>query len=125
MGVMLAPVVLVLGGLALRLFTRDVGVLVEIGQVWWFVAALLPIGGIVFIADGILMGMVDLRLLLWLTALASLGALVPIGLAALWLDGGNVGLWIGMAGLMIVRGATCAWGLSPPGWERAIAAQGG
>ena len=120
-GIVLAPIVLLLGGIAPRLFTRDVGVLAEIGQVWWFMAALLPIGGLVFIADGILMGMGDLRFLLWSTALASLGTLVPICLVALWLDGGIVGLWIGMAGLMIVRGATCAWRLSPPGWERALA----
>lgn len=122
-GVVLAPIVLAVGGVAPRLFTRDAGVLLEIGQVWWFLAVLLPVGGIVFIADGILMGIGDLRFLLWSTALASLGTLVPICLVALWLDGGIVGLWIGMSGLMLVRGATCWWRLSPAGWQRALRAQ--
>ncbi len=118
-GIVLTPVVFALGGLAPRLFTRDAGVLIDIGQVWWLMALLLPIGGVVFVADGILMGIGDLRFLLWSTALASLGALVPIGLIALRLEGGILGLWVGMAALMVVRGTTCVWRLSPAGWERA------
>ena len=121
-GLVIAPVVLALGGIAPRLFTRDTAVLLEIGQVWWFIAAMQPIGGLVFVADGIFMGIGDLRFLLWSTALASLGTLTPIALAALWLDLGIVGIWTGMAGLMLVRFVTCWWRLSDHGWRRAVTA---
>ena len=124
-GLVASPVILALAGIAPLVFTRDPEVLAEISRVWWFLAVLLPIGGVVFTADGILMGLGDFRFLMWSTGLASLAVLAPIAVVSLQLGLGITGLWIGMSGLLLVRFATCWWRLSPAGWAHAVAAQRG
>ena len=94
---------LALGGVLPGLFTDDVGVITAVGAVWPIVALLQPIGGAVFVLDGVLMGASDFGFLLRSTALASLGALLPLCLAALAFDWGLVGIWAAMSALMAVR----------------------
>jgi len=84
-------------------FSRDAGVLEQVRAVWPVVALLQPIGGVVFVLDGVLMGAHDYRYLLRTTALASLGVLAPVSFLALGLGWGLTGVWAGMAGLMLVR----------------------
>lgn len=86
-----------------RLFTTDPGVLGEVAGVWAVVALLQPVGGVVFVLDGVLMGAGDFRFLFWSTSAAALGALVPVCLAALAFGWGLPGIWAGMAALMGAR----------------------
>lgn len=102
-GLVLGLLYLPLGGVLPRVFSEDQQVLVGVASVWVIIAALQPLGGMVFVLDGILMGAGDFRFLLASTAAASLGVLVPIALVALALDWGLAGVWAGMGGLMVVR----------------------
>jgi putative MATE family efflux protein len=85
------------------IFTTDPRVLTAVGAVWVIIAALQPVGGVVFVLDGILMGAGDFRFLFLSTAAAALLALVPVGLLALAQGWGLRGVWAGMAAMMVVR----------------------
>lgn len=91
-----------------RAFTDDPGVLAEVARVWLVIAVLQPVGGVVFVLDGVLMGAGDFRFLFWSTAAAALGGLVPLCLAALAFGWGLPGIWAGMAALMVLRLAATA-----------------
>ncbi|HVM00745.1 MAG TPA: MATE family efflux transporter [Egibacteraceae bacterium] len=99
-----------------RLFTGDPAILAEVAAVWLVVAALQPVGGVVFVLDGVFMGAGDFRFLLWSTAAAALGALVPVCLAALTFGWGLPGIWAGMAALMVVRLAATSARLAGGRW---------
>ena len=86
-----------------RVFTGDAQVIAGVSSVWVLVAALQPIGGVVFVLDGVLMGAGDFRFLFWSTAVAALAFLAPVSIGALWFDWGLQGVWAGMAALMGVR----------------------
>lgn len=108
------------GPLIAPVFTSDAAVLGQIEQVWWLVALAQPAAGIVFAADGILMGAKDFRFLLVTTALASLGALVPLALLSLWAGWGIVGLWVSMVTLVLVRLVAVLWRLTRRNFDRAV-----
>ena len=97
-------------------FTTDADVLAAVGAVWGLVALLQPIGGVVFVLDGILMGAADFRFLWWSTALASLGGLVPVCLLALRFGWGLQGIWIGMVVMMVARAVLTVWRLRSGAW---------
>ena len=84
-------------------FTSDAQVLDAVSSVWIIVALLQPIGGIVFVLDGVLMGAEDYRFLFASTAGAALLVLVPLGLVAIAMGWGIQGVWVGMSGLMAAR----------------------
>jgi len=113
---------LALAGVLPQAFTTDAQVIAAVGSVWVIVAVLQPVGGVVFVLDGILMGAGDFRFLWWSTALASLGALVPICLLALRFGWGLPGIWAGMAALMVVRAVLTIWRLRSEGWTAPRAA---
>jgi putative MATE family efflux protein len=103
LGLVIGAAYLALAGVLPRLFTDDQGVLAELARVWWIVAALQPIGGIVFVLDGVLMGASDYRFLLGSTAAAVLGGLIPVAVTSLWLGWGLTGVWAGMGVFMGIR----------------------
>jgi histidinol-phosphate aminotransferase len=119
-GAGLGVVVWFAGPLVAPVFTNDAAVLEQIDQVWWLVALAQPAAGIVFAADGILMGAKDFRFLLVTTAFAALGALVPLALASLWAGWGIVGLWISMVTLVLVRLVAVLWRLHASNFDRAV-----
>lgn len=102
-GVLIGAGYLALGGVLPRVFTGDAAVLASVSEVWWIVAALQPVGGVVFVLDGVLMGAADFRFLFWSTAAAALLFLAPVSIAALRFDWGLRGVWAGMAAMMAVR----------------------
>lgn len=102
-GLVIGAAYLPLGGVLPAVFTRDAAVLASVSSVWIIVAALQPVGGVVFVLDGVLMGAGDFRFLFLSTAGAALGALVPVGLIALAQGWGLAGVWAGMSALMLVR----------------------
>lgn len=114
-------IVLSVGGIAPGIFTDDPLVLRQIRGVWPVVAGLQPIAGIVFVADGILMGVKDFRFLLGVTAVASFVGLVPIALAAWAFGWGLGGLWAGMVAMVVIRLVASLWRLRPRGWLRITA----
>jgi putative MATE family efflux protein len=87
-------------------FTGDEAVVERAQQIWWLFAALMPINGAVFALDGILIGAGDTRFLMW-GMLSAAAVYVPVALLALDQGWGIVGVWCGLAGLIVVRALIC------------------
>jgi Na+-driven multidrug efflux pump len=75
-------------------------------EIWWLFAALMPLNGVVFALDGILIGAGDTRFLMW-GMLLSAAVYVPVALLALDQGWGIMGVWWGLAGLIGMRALTC------------------
>ena len=67
---------------------------------------MMPLNGAVFALDGILIGAGDTRFLAWGMAAAA-AVYVPVALLALHQGWGILGVWAGLAGLIVVRLLTC------------------
>ena len=92
-----------------RLFTTDRSVLESIGVPWWFLVAQLPVAGIVFALDGVLLGAGDARFMRNATlASALLGFLPLIWMSWAW-HWGLVGIWSGLTTFMVLRLVFVGW----------------
>jgi putative MATE family efflux protein len=119
-GFVVGGVYLALANVLPGVFTTDPTVLLAVGAVWGMVALLQPVGGVVFVLDGILMGAGDFRFLWWSTALASLAGLVPVCLAALRFGWGLAGIWAGMIVMMVTRAVLSVWRLRSGRWALSV-----
>jgi putative MATE family efflux protein len=91
------------------LFTDDRSVLDAIGVPWWFLVAQLPIAGIVFALDGVLLGAGDAKFMRNATlASALVGFLPPIWLS-LAFGWGLAGIWSGLTTFMVLRLVFVGW----------------
>ena len=91
------------------LFTDDRSVLDAIGVPWWFLVAQLPIAGIVFALDGVLLGAGDARFMRNATLVSALvGFLPPIWLS-LAFGWGLAGIWSGLTTFMVLRLVFVGW----------------
>jgi len=106
LGAGFGAVLLGLGDAIPRLFTSDEAVVAEAREIWWLFALLMPLNGAVFALDGILIGAGDTRFLMW-GMLAAAAVYIPIALLALDQGWGIVGVWFGLAALIVIRLATC------------------
>jgi putative MATE family efflux protein len=106
LGAVFGVVLLALGDVIPHLFTSDEAVVERAREMWWLFAALMPLNGAVFALDGILIGAGDTRFLMW-GMLAASAVFIPIALVALEQGWGIVGVWSGLAALIVVRLATC------------------
>ncbi|WP_459963411.1 MATE family efflux transporter [Nocardia sp. IFM 10818] len=86
-----------------RLFTEDPSVLERTHVVWWFFVGLIPVAGVVFALDGVLLGAGDAAFL----RNATLGSALLGFLPAIWLslayDWGIAGIWSGLVAFMVLR----------------------
>lgn len=87
-----------------RIFTDDTGVINAVTSgPWWILVAMIPIGGIVFALDGVLLGAGDAAFLRNATVTAVLcGFLPPVWLAHAF-GWGLSGVWCGLLAFMILR----------------------
>jgi len=83
-------------------FTDDERVVERAQEIWWLFAAMMPLNGVVFALDGILIGAGDTRFLMWGMLLAA-AVYVPVALLALDQGWGIMGVWWGLAGLIGMR----------------------
>jgi putative MATE family efflux protein len=91
-----------------RLFTTAPDVLAQAAVVWWFLVALIPLGGVVFALDGVLLGAGDAAFLRTATLTAALVGFLPaiwLSLACGW---GLAGIWTGLLLFVLVRLAAVA-----------------
>ena len=115
LGAAFGVVLLALGDVIPHLFTSDDAVVARAHEIWWLFAALMPLNGAVFALDGILIGAGDTRFLMW-GMLAAAAAYVPLALLALDRGWGIVGVWCGLAALIVVRLATCGARFASERW---------
>lgn len=86
-----------------RVFTPDPDVLEQARNVWWWLALMQPLAGIVFALDGVLMGAGDVAWLRSLTVVAGLAGFLPLALLAIPLGLGLSGIWAGLTLLIVIR----------------------
>jgi putative MATE family efflux protein len=95
-GILVAAVLLALRDVLLRLFTSDPAVLDQAALVWWFLALMQPLAGVVFALDGVLMGAGDVGYLRTVTIGSALIGFLPLSLLAHPLGWGLAGVWTGL-----------------------------
>jgi putative MATE family efflux protein len=114
-GALFGVVLLALGEVIPRAFTSDEAVIAQAHEIWWVFALLMPANGAVFALDGILIGAGDTRFLMW-GMLSAAAVYIPVALLALDQGWGIKGVWAGLAGLILVRLATCGARFASSRW---------
>jgi putative MATE family efflux protein len=98
------------------LFTDDSSVLTAVGVPWWFMVAQLPLAGIVFALDGVLLGAGDAAFMRTATVVSALvGFLPPIWLS-LRFDWGLAGIWSGLSTFIVLRLVFVGWRAGSGRW---------
>lgn len=90
-------------------FTDDRSVLDAIGVPWWFMVAQLPIGGIVFALDGVLLGAGDAKFMRNATLVSALVGFLPLIWLSLAFGWGLLGIWAGLSTFMVLRLVFVGW----------------
>jgi len=98
------------------IFSSDEAVQHQAHLLWPWLVAMMPLGGIVFALDGVLLGAGDNAFMRTITLIAALGAYVPIALAALHFGWGIGGVWAGLATFIGVRFFGMAWRTRSGNW---------
>ncbi|MEH0973738.1 MATE family efflux transporter [Micromonospora sp. CPCC 205546] len=97
-------------------FSSDPQVREQAMLAWpWFVA-MLPLAGVVFALDGVLIGAGDVRYLRNLTIVAALGGFLPAIWLAYGLDLGLGGIWAGLTLFVVIRLVALLLRLRSGGW---------
>jgi putative MATE family efflux protein len=102
-GLLVAALLLALRPVLLPLFTSDPAVLAEAEVVWWFLAAMQPLAGVVFALDGVLMGAGDVGYLRTVTIGSAVLGFLPLSLLAGPLGWGLAGIWTGLCLFIALR----------------------
>ena len=104
-------------GVLPKLFNSDPAVLHAISAPWWFLVAMLPVAGVVFALDGVLLGAGDAAFLRTATLVAALGAFLPLIWASHAFDWGLIGIWSGLLAFMVARLAAVYLRYAGGRWE--------
>lgn len=91
------------------LFTDDRSVLAAVTVPWWFMVAQLPIAGIVFALDGVLLGAGDAAFMRTATVAGALLGFLPLIWLSLAYGWGLTGIWSGLTTFMVLRLAFGGW----------------
>jgi putative MATE family efflux protein len=86
-----------------ELFTDDRSVLAVIGAPWWFLVAQLPVAGVVFALDGVLLGAGDAAFMRTATVVSALVGFLPLVWLSLAFHWGLAGIWSGLSTFMVLR----------------------
>jgi putative MATE family efflux protein len=90
-------------------FTDDRSVLDAIGVPWWFMVAQLPVAGIVFALDGVLLGAGDAKFMRNATLISALIGFLPLIWLSLAFGWGLAGIWSGLSTFMVLRLVFVGW----------------
>ncbi|MDV3125206.1 MATE family efflux transporter [Mycobacterium sp. 21AC1] len=91
------------------LFTGDRSVLDAIGVPWWFLVGQLPVAGIVFALDGVLLGAGDAKFMRNATLVSALVGFLPLIWLSLAFGWGLLGIWSGLSTFMVLRLVFVGW----------------
>lgn len=90
-------------------FTADPEVLDQIAIAWWFFVAIVPLAGVVFALDGVLLGAGDAAFLRNATLAAALIGFLPFIWCSLAFDWGLAGIWTGLTVFIVLRLIAVVW----------------
>lgn len=116
-GLVLAVLLVALRPLYIPLFTDDPAVRALVMSLAVVVAASQPIGALLYVLDGIIIGAGDTRYLA-LTMLVALVVFVPLAGAVLVTDAGVVALWWALIGWLLARQVAMALRYRSSAWLR-------
>lgn len=85
------------------LFTDDQSVLAAITVPWWLLVAQLPVAGIVFALDGVLLGAGDAAFMRTATVASALAGFLPLTWLSLVFGWGLAGIWTGLSAFLVLR----------------------
>lgn len=108
-GVVLALVFAVGSSVLPPVFTDDQSVLAAISVPWWFLVAQLPVAGIVFALDGVLLGAGDAKFMRNATLASALVGFLPLIWLSLIYGWGLFGIWSGLSTFMVLRLIFVGW----------------
>lgn len=91
------------------LFTSDAEVLGQMSIAWWFFVAIMPVAGIVFALDGVLLGAGDVVFLRNATMLCAVLGFLPAIWLSLAYDWGLAGIWAGLTVFVVLRMVAVSW----------------
>ena len=92
-----------------EVFTNDRAVLDAIGVPWWFLVAQLPIAGVVFGLDGVLLGAGDAKFMRNATVISALAGFLPLIWLSLAFGWGLAGIWSGLSTFIVLRLVFVGW----------------
>ncbi|MFE9322703.1 MATE family efflux transporter [Nocardia sp. NPDC052278] len=101
-----------------ELFTDDPAVLERTYVAWWFFVAIIPIAGIVFALDGVLLGAGDAAYLRNTTLGAALLGFLPAIWLSLIFNWGIAGIWTGLVAFMLLRLVAVVWRAESGRWAQ-------
>lgn len=85
------------------LFTTDASVIDQMQAIWWIFVAIIPVAGVVFALDGVLLGSGDAAFLRNATMACAIVGFLPFIWSALVFDWGVVGIWLGLGVFVCLR----------------------
>lgn len=98
------------------LFTTDAAVLEEMAVAWWFFVAIMPMAGVVFALDGVLLGAGDVAFLRNATLTCALVGFLPLIWLSLMQGWGLSGIWTGLTVFIVLRMLAVAWRVGSGRW---------
>ncbi len=91
------------------IFTDDPAVLEQMAVPWWFLVAQLPIAGVVFAIDGVLLGAGDAAFMRNATVVSALVGFLPLIWLSLAFGWALLGIWSGLSAFMVLRLLFVGW----------------
>jgi Na+-driven multidrug efflux pump len=85
-------------------------------EVWWILVALIPLGGIVFALDGVLLGAGDAAFLRNITLASALVGFLPLIWLSFAFDWGLRGIWLGLGAFISLRVLAVVWRAGSGRW---------
>lgn len=98
------------------LFTTDPAVLDEMAVAWWFFVAIMPVAGMVFALDGVLLGAGDVAFLRNATLGCALVGFLPLIWLSLLQGWGLAGIWSGLTVFIVLRMLAVFWRVGSGRW---------
>jgi putative MATE family efflux protein len=97
-------------------FSSDAAVRHQAHLLWPWLVGMMPVGGILFALDGVLIGAGDNGFLRTVTVVSALIGYIPLAISALVFGWGIGGVWAGLASFILLRFIGMAWRTSSGRW---------
>ncbi|MCW2539029.1 MAG: family efflux transporter [Frankiales bacterium] len=98
------------------LFSSDAAVRHQSHVLWPWLVAMMPVAGVVFALDGVLLGAGDNAFIRTITVVGAVLGYVPLSLLALRLHWGIGGVWAGLAAFILIRFIGMMWRTGSGRW---------
>jgi Na+-driven multidrug efflux pump len=99
-----------------RLFSSDPSVVHQTHVLWPWLVVMMPVGGVLFALDGVLLGAGDNEFMRTVTIVSAVVGYIPLALCALFFGWGLGGVWAGLTAFLVLRLIGMTWRTSSERW---------